>query len=122
MYKQKLTAGLILIVYILIAVSCSGSGKKTGQTEEKQEASVMEVSIGGMTCTGCEQTIQNNVAKLEGIKSVKASFKTGEAVIEYLAGIVDTTKIREAITGSGYSVKEFNLDFREEAEKQNPVK
>jgi copper chaperone CopZ len=122
MHKQKLSAGLILFVYILIAVSCSGSGKKAGQTQEKQEVSVMDVSIGGMTCTGCEQTIQNNVAKLEGIRSVKASFKTGEAVIEYLAGIVDTTKIREAITGSGYSVKKFNLDAGAEGEKQNPVK
>ena len=77
MYKQKLSAGLIVIVYILLAVSCSGNGKKAAEAEKNKEASVMEVSIGGMFCTGCEQTIQNNVGKLEGIKSVKASFTTG---------------------------------------------
>jgi copper chaperone CopZ len=107
MYKQKLMARFILFVYIVIAVSCSGNGKKTGKTEEKQEASFMEVSIGGMSCTGCEQTIQKNVGKLKGISSVKASCTTGIAMIEYFQGMVDTTLIKEAISGSGYTVKKF---------------
>ena len=107
MYKQKLSAGLILIIYSLIAFSCSGNGKKAAETEKNKVVSVIEVSIGGMTCTGCEQTIQNNVGKLEGIKSVKASFTTGMAMIEYFDGMVDTSVIRQAITGSGYTVKKF---------------
>jgi copper chaperone CopZ len=117
MYKQKLSAGFILFIYILITISCNGNGKKSDKTEEKQEASLIEVSIGGMMCLGCEQTIQNNVGKLEGIKSVKASFKTGNAIIEYFQGIVDTTKIREAIAGSGYTVKKFIAITKEEGEK-----
>ena len=117
MYKQKLTAGLILIIYSLIAVSCSGNGKKAAETENNQEVSVIEVSIGGMSCTGCEQTIQNNVGKLEGIKSVKASFTTGMAMIEYFEGIVDTTVIKQAISGSGYTVKKFIAPTKEEGEK-----
>jgi len=110
-------ARFILFVYIVIAVSCSGNGKKTGKTEEKQEASFMEVSIGGMSCTGCEQTIQNNVGKLEGIRSVKASHTTGIAMIEYFRGIVDTNRIKEAINGSGYSVKKIIALTKEEGEK-----
>jgi copper chaperone CopZ len=117
MYKQKLSAGFILFVYILIAVSCSGNVKKGDKREEKKEASLMEVTIGGMMCLGCEQTIQNNVGKLEGIKSVKASFKSGNAIIEYFQGIVDTAKISEAITGSGYTVKKFIAITKEEGEK-----
>jgi copper chaperone CopZ len=117
MYKQKLSAGFIFFVYILIAVSCSGNGKKAGKTEVNQEASLMEVSIGGMMCTGCEQTIQNNVGKLEGIKSVKASYTTGIAMIEYFQGIVDTTRMREAINGSGYTVKKFNALTKEDSKK-----
>ena len=117
MYKQKLSAGLLLFVYILAAVSCSGNGKKAAETENKQEVSLMEVSIGGMSCTGCEQTIQNNIGKLEGIKSVKASYTTGIALIEYFRGIVDTTRIKEAINGSGYSVKKFIEPAMGEVEK-----
>lgn len=117
MYKQKVSAALILFVYILIAVSCSGNVKKAGKAGESLEASIMEVSIGGMSCTGCEQTIQNNVGKLEGIKSVKASFTTGNAIIEYFQGTVDTTKIGEAIKGSGYTVKKFIALTKEDAGK-----
>jgi copper chaperone CopZ len=117
MYKQKLSAGLILFVYILISVSCGDNGKKVVKADQNQTAALMQVSIGGMMCTGCEETIQSNVGKLEGIKSVKASFKTGEAVIEYFGGVVDTTKIREAINASGYTVKKFDLAYKEEGKK-----
>ena len=117
MHKQKFSAGLILFVYILIAVSCSGNGKKAGKSEEKQEVSVIEVSIGGMMCLACQQTIQSNVGKLEGIKSVTASFKTGNAIIEYFRGVVDTTKIREAINNSGYTANKFIAVTKVEGEK-----
>ena len=105
MYKNRFSAGLILFLYILVAVSCSGNAKKSEKETDQQEASVMEVSIEGMFCLGCEQTIQMNVSKLEGIKSVKASFTEGNAIIEYFPGKVDTLEIKEAVTGSGYTVK-----------------
>ena len=117
MYKLKVSASLILFVCILITVSCIGDGKRAGKTEEKQEASLMEVSIGGMMCLGCEQTIQMNVGKLEGIRSVKASFTDSNAIIEYYPDKVDTAKIKEAVIGSGYTVKKFSAVQPEEAAK-----
>lgn len=117
MYKQKISAILILFVYILITVSCKGNGKKSDKTEGPAEALRVEVSIGGMMCTGCEETIQNSVGKLDGIKSVKASYQTGNAVIEYFKGIVDTSMIKEAISSTGYTVKKFNPPVTEEGEK-----
>ncbi len=107
MSKNKLFTKLLLFAYLLIVVSCSGNGKKNEKTESVMEASLIEVSIGGMTCTGCEQTIQTVVGKLEGIKSVKASFTSGNALVEYYPEIVDSVKIRETITGTGYTVKKI---------------
>jgi len=107
MYKNNLTTSLLFVVYILAAISCSGNNKKTGKEDIQQEASLMEVTIGGMFCTGCEQTIQRNIGNLEGIKSVKSSFTVGNAIIEYYPGKVDTSKVKEAIIGSGYTVKKF---------------
>jgi copper chaperone CopZ len=101
----KLLLSFILIGFVTVATSC-GSKNKT-EKASLETASVIEVSIGGMTCTGCEQTIQNNLGKLEGIKSVKASFTTGNALVEYLPGKVDTLKMKETVTGSGYTVKKF---------------
>lgn len=106
MSKQKLASGLALLLFVMFAVAC-GREKKVIKEEISQEPLVTQVSIGGMTCTGCEETIQNAVGKLEGIKSVKASYKAGNAIIEFFPDRVDTVKISEAISGSGYTVVKF---------------
>jgi copper chaperone CopZ len=105
MNNFKFLLRLILISFVAVAASCSSKNKT--EKAPAETLSVIEVSIGGMTCTGCEQTIQNNLGKLDGIKSVKASFTTGNAVVEYLPGKVDTLKMKETVTGSGYTVKKF---------------
>ena len=106
MSRKRLPIFLIGMFVALSVVSC-GRSKKTADTPATMENSIIEVSIGGMTCTGCEQTIQSGISKLEGIKSVKASYVTGNALVEYYSGVTDTVKIKEAITGSGYTVKKF---------------
>lgn len=118
MKKYNLTAGFILFVLVLAFTSCKEGGKKTEKEIQLMEAEAIEVSIGGMTCLGCEQTIQKNVSKLEGIKSVKASFTVGNALIEYYPDMVDSLKIKEAITGSGYTVKKFIPSPQEEITKE----
>jgi len=118
MKKFNQTAGFILFVFVLAFVSCKEGGKKTEKDTQQLVSATMEISIGGMTCLGCEQTIQNNVSKLEGIKSVKASFTVGNALIEYYPGMVDSLKIKEAIAGSGYTVKKVIPSTQEELTKE----
>ena len=108
MKKLNLAVGFLLVIFIASSLAGCGNTKKGQQENILQEASLIEVSIGGMTCLGCEQTIQYNVGKLEGIKSVKASFTQGNAIIEYFPALVDTLKIKEAVIGSGYTVKMFS--------------
>jgi copper chaperone CopZ len=106
MSRKRQTVFLIGLFIVLAVVSC-GKSKKSANRDASLEKSLIEVSIGGMTCTGCEQTIQAGITKLEGITSVKASYVTGNALVEYFPGITDTVKIKAAITGSGYTVKRF---------------
>lgn len=97
---------VLLTLFLLIGFSCkNGSVKsaKTGTVDIKR----IEVSINGMTCTGCEQIIESNVGKLDGIKSIEALYTLNKATIEFDAEIVDTAKIRTTITGSGYKVAAF---------------
>jgi len=108
MNLKKLTSGIALMLLLLTLTSCGNSTKKTDNEAVAFVPASIEVSISGMTCSGCEQTVQTTVAKLDGIKSVKASFQTGNAVIEYNAAKVDSLKIKEAINGSGYTVKKFS--------------
>lgn len=117
MVNKNQVSTLLILVTVLIAFACGENGKKPEKANSKMEASVVEVSISGMTCTGCEQTIQTRVSDLNGVKSVKASFITGKALVEYFPEITDTLKIKESITGSGYLVKKFNSASTSGSEK-----
>lgn len=99
----------------MMAISCGGN--KQEKAQDQGEASLLEVRIEGMTCTGCEQTIQRRVGQLGGIKSVTATFSDGTAIIEYFPETVDTLKIRDAITESGYKAIKFTTVQSSEAAK-----
>jgi len=107
MFKKTTANYMVFILAAILLISCS-RGQKAEKPDLQIEPSFIEVSIGGMTCTGCEQTIQAGITRLEGIKSVKASYVVGNALVEYYPGITDTVKIKAAITGSGYTVNRFN--------------
>jgi mercuric ion transport protein len=107
MCKNKLVSILILFVFVAVVLSCNGNSKKVEKSESHMEASLVSVSISGMTCTGCEQTIQKSISSLEGVKSVKASFTTGIALVEYYPSKVDTMKMKECVSKTGYTARKF---------------
>jgi copper chaperone len=109
MNRHKMAFKMFFIFVVLFAFACSSNKDKSAKTAIQTAPSVIEVSIGGMSCTDCEQTIQKRVGEIEGIKSVKASYVAGNAIIEFFPDKVDSVKIRQAITGSGYSVKKFTI-------------
>lgn len=108
MKSAKLIQGFVVIGFLLISAGCGEKGKKQESPAATQQAALVEVSIGGMSCTGCEQTVQNKLSKLEGVTYVKASFTDGKAVVEYIPSVTDTLKIREAIASTGYTCKKIN--------------
>lgn len=103
MTRKKLVVSLIMCIMIILA-SCGG-GKSTGskETAETPEATAtVSLSIEGMTCTGCENTICTSLEKIPGVKSVTASYTDGNAVIEFEPGKVDTAMLKEAVNATGY--------------------
>lgn len=68
-----------------------------------------EVKIDGMTCSGCESTIEGAVKGLNGVKSVKASHENANAIIEVLEADADTTAIMAKIDQAGYAPKAIAL-------------
>jgi copper chaperone CopZ len=103
--KNKIVSALILSVIVVFS-SCQGNKNADGGKKEIVTASV-EISIKGMTCTGCEQTIQTGISKLKGVESVKATFTDGKAIVVYVPGETDSLKMKEAITSRGYIVNKF---------------
>lgn len=91
----------VLLFFMLLTVSCGG-GKNQKADESPVQTATVELSIEGMTCTGCENTICTNLENLPGVKSVTASHTGGNAIIEYEPGKVDTIKMKETVDGLGY--------------------
>jgi copper chaperone CopZ len=107
MYNFTSLTRSVFLILLFVAVACNGRKEAPAEMFIGEPSSI-EVSIEGMTCTGCEQTIQNNVEKIKGVKSVKASWKEGKALVEFFPEMTDTLEIKDAVTGSGYKVNHFN--------------
>jgi copper chaperone CopZ len=57
-----------------------------------------------MTCASCEAHISHEVNKLDGIVDAKASYKNGNAIIEFDKTKTNATEIENAINATGYKV------------------
>ena len=101
---RKFSILTMLLCLAIISVSCGGG--KSNTVKDVPEAEVVtataEISIEGMTCTGCENTICTSIEKIPGVKAVTASHTDGKATVEFDAGKVDTAAIKAAIDAAGY--------------------
>jgi len=62
------------------------------------------INVRGMTCEGCEATIQNNVSKISGVVSVKASHIGENTIVEYDKSQTDPQEIEKVISEIGYQI------------------
>lgn len=116
--KKTLT---FLIIVVLFAAACqTNNTPKASNDEEKMEAAinpdnlvVYELEITGMTCTGCENTIQEGVSKITGVKSIEASHNNANAMVSFDSELTNIKEISELIGTKGYQVvgtKEISSD------------
>lgn len=61
--------------------------------------------IEGMTCSGCERTLETAVSRLEGVSTVRADRRSGQLKVRYDAPCTEKAIIR-AVEESGYHVTE----------------
>ncbi|MDZ7850512.1 MAG: heavy metal-associated domain-containing protein [Halodesulfurarchaeum sp.] len=57
------------------------------------------ISVSGMTCEHCEQTVEDALEALEGITSATADESADSVAIE---GNAEREALREAVEGAGY--------------------
>ena len=98
------------IVYILIVLfgissimSCS-SDNKTKKIIFIKESNILkkDIIVNGMTCIGCEVTLEENVSKIEGVVSIKATHKENKVSIEFDSTKTDIKTIKQTIKKAGY--------------------
>jgi copper chaperone CopZ len=102
--KLKRSAMRVFLLLFPLFLACQGpktsSSKETSAPEATPSISYT-LSVEGMTCTGCENTVKNAVQSVEGVSAVEASFED-ELVSMSVTEAADTASIRQQIISSGY--------------------
>ena len=70
--------------------------------QEKTKKIVL--NIGGMSCINCANTIEKELAKLNGVTHATVNFAAEKAIVEYNPTVVDQKTIEQAILDAGYQV------------------
>lgn len=66
--------------------------------------------IEGMTCSGCEQSVNHALRQTPGVLKASATYSTGIASVTFDKSKVDPTELAQAITqATGYKVNRFEL-------------
>lgn len=67
----------------------------------------IEIKISGMSCTGCENRVENILKNIENVESVNANYNTGIVEIETNdIKNLDIDVIKEALEDLGYDILE----------------
>lgn len=98
-----------LFFVVLIAALISGCAGKTTSTDNAAQATATAVAnktvtlaVEGMTCSGCENTVQEAVTKIAGISSIKASHLDSTAVVSFDSTLTSIVAIGDVINEAGY--------------------
>ena len=63
------------------------------------------LTVTDMKCGGCETNITGKLEAINGVISVKASFKDKEVSVEYDEEKTSLDALKDTITGAGFTVK-----------------
>lgn len=83
-----------LTLALVLAAGAAGCNKPTVEKAT--------LAVQGMTCSSCEQGIEAEVGRLEGVRSVQASHTAKTARVEFDSSKVTLETIIETINKLGY--------------------
>lgn len=72
------------------------------ETIPSSQECTVAVSVVGMTCQSCVQSIEGRISKVKGIVSIKVSLEQNNAVIKYLQSEISPEQICQEIQDMGF--------------------
>lgn len=102
---------LILIFALSFLSACESNPKKsenntTEKTKQVVQVEEIELSVNGMTCAGCENTIKNGLKQMEGVVEVEASYQNKKVTVKVEKDKVSREEIAQKIESVGYTVED----------------
>lgn len=69
----------------------------------------VKFTIQGMTCEACEEHVNNELSKVNGVLAYKTSYATRSSLVTFDKSEVDEKTIEAAINKTGYKVKSYDF-------------
>ena len=66
---------------------------------------IQTISIGGMTCTHCQNVVKKAIKGLSGVEEAAVSYNFGTAKVTYDEAALSLKEIHTAIENAGYSIQ-----------------
>jgi len=67
----------------------------------------VKFTIQGMTCEGCEEHVNNELSKVDGVMTYKTSYASKSSLVTFDKSKVDVKTVEAAINKTGYTVKDY---------------
>ena len=64
----------------------------------------IELAVGGMSCTGCEQRLEKSLARCDGVLRSSADHQTGKVQVVFDPKKTSEQSVRSCIERAGYEV------------------
>jgi copper chaperone CopZ len=95
------------------------------QTEMRPSTDTLSkviLTVEGMTCSGCIQTIESSLSQFEGIGDIFVDLSAGKAEVYYDSGkLKDVSQMAAAITANGYPAKVDRVFSPEAVKKERDL-
>lgn len=125
MLRRFLTISIAFLFTTLLLSSCGNHADASNNGDDEKTKSVAQkitLDIKGMTCSGCEYSVESALKKVEGVKKVDADAGNAIAVVEYDPKVAKVEKMVEAVNKTGYKAtapeKNKKKDKKEKREKE----
>ena len=66
--------------------------------------SQVEIKVDGMTCGGCERSIQNALTSHQGVKAAAADRGKGIVTVDFDPAVIQKAELEKAILAAGFQV------------------
>ena len=74
-------------------------------TNSYQNADIITLTIGGMTCSSCVNSIENALHNIDGVEQAKVNMLTEKATIQYNASKTNVEHLIETVESIGYDAQ-----------------
>jgi len=108
--QSKAFLGIVTVFAIVMLAFPYYSGvfypdnKKQTLVADKSDVKTTEFKISGMTCTSCEEHVNHEVSKINGILNSQVSYENGNAIIKFDQTKTTIAEIEKVINLIGYKV------------------